>query len=312
MMFFQELDKWMPEGVDFIMTVRKENGMNKVMVYTKMFGVSDPAQHVIAPLVLNKATAGELDQNFFNQITSPICRKTGLLLNMKSYEEQLEEAAKKSKENKDKESKLSREDKEKQKKYKTAFEKAGKLESTGKLVDALLKYKEAKELALENEKKPVEDKIREIEGKLAEGSLFGSEGTTSKREAGVPREPGISQKITPPVTKSETTPTNLTPSQIAEVVEVKETSESKVISFDEGLGKGMIQKETLPGNIKIKHQHSHSLTGGDLFPEDEQPYVGITGEKMLPEDEYEGYTEKETSAVVTTSQPIIRKRSRIA
>lgn len=91
----------------------------------------DEARKLIPPLNL-RGTAEELDNGFFESISTPLQTASGLMVDIENFMKQLEEAKKKSAMEKEKQ------DKEKKEKeaYKEAFEKAETLEKEGKYKEA--------------------------------------------------------------------------------------------------------------------------------------------------------------------------------
>lgn len=84
----------------------------------------DKAKNLIVPCNL-KATAEELDEDFFGTIISPLEMASGLMTNMEAFAKQLEEAQKNS-----------AMEKEKAKKYSSAMQKSEDLEKEGKFKEA--------------------------------------------------------------------------------------------------------------------------------------------------------------------------------
>ena len=95
----------------------------------------DSAKNGIPPLTFN-ATPQEFDEGFFEQITTPIQKVSGLMVDMEKFLKQLEEVKKQSAIEKEKAEKEKKEKEAKEKKYKDAFQKAEALEKEGKYKDA--------------------------------------------------------------------------------------------------------------------------------------------------------------------------------
>ena len=87
----------------------------------------DEARKLIPPLNL-RGTAEELDNGFFESISTPLQTASGLMVDMENFMKQLEEAKKKSAMKKEKEAK--------EKKYNVALQKAEELEKEGKYKEA--------------------------------------------------------------------------------------------------------------------------------------------------------------------------------
>lgn len=90
----------------------------------------DKAKNCIPPLVL-KGTADDLDNGFFENITQPIERTSGLMVDMEAYLKAQEEAKRQSAMEKEKAEKEKKQQEDQEKKYKQAMEKADKLEAEG-------------------------------------------------------------------------------------------------------------------------------------------------------------------------------------
>ena len=95
----------------------------------------DEARKLIPPLNL-KGTAEELDNGFFDSISTPLQTASGLMVNMESFMKQLEEVKKKSAMEKEKQDKEKKEKEAKEKKYQEAIHKAEELEKEGKYKEA--------------------------------------------------------------------------------------------------------------------------------------------------------------------------------
>ena len=109
----------------------------------------DGARKLIPPLNL-RGTAEELDNGFFECISTPLQTASGLMVDMESFMKQLEEAKKKSAMEKEKSDREKKEKEAKEKKYKEAFQKAEELEKEGRYKEAwssLPKVSEYPELA---------------------------------------------------------------------------------------------------------------------------------------------------------------------
>ena len=95
----------------------------------------DEARKMIPPLNL-RGTAEELDNGFFETISTPLQTASGLMVDMESFMKQLEEAKKKSAMEKEKTDREKKEKDIKQKKYKEAFQKAEELDKEGRYKEA--------------------------------------------------------------------------------------------------------------------------------------------------------------------------------
>lgn len=133
----------------------------------------DSARKLIPSLNL-KGTAEELDNGFFEQITTPIQAASGLMVNMEAYMKQLEEVKKQSAMEKEKTDKEKKEKEAKEKKYKEAMQKVDELEKEGKFRDAWMKVPEPAEYPEQAE--ALRKRKSALAAKFAP-DLFGAEAT---------------------------------------------------------------------------------------------------------------------------------------
>ena len=131
----------------------------------------DNAKNLIPPLTFN-ATPQEFDEGFFEQISTPIQKVSGLMVDMEKFLKQLEEVKKHSAIEKEKTEKAKKEKEAKEKKFKDAMAKADELEKEGKFREAWIKVPDITEFP---EKA---DEIRKrktlLSDKFATPSLFGA------------------------------------------------------------------------------------------------------------------------------------------
>lgn len=153
------------------LTISKGAGNNlvvSVMLQNEQCG--DDAKQLIPPLNL-RGTAEELDNGFFERITTPLETASGLMVGMEAFMKQLEEAKKQSAMEKEKADREKKVKEEKDKKYKEAMQKADELDKEGKPRDAWMKvpspaeYPEYVEAILKRKK--------ELSDKFTSPSLFG-------------------------------------------------------------------------------------------------------------------------------------------
>jgi len=93
-------------------------------------------------LRLGKLSFPELDEGFFQQITTPLQTASGLMVNMEAFMKQLEVAKKQSAMEKEKAEKEKKELEAKDKKFKDGMAKADELEKEGKFREAWMKVPE--------------------------------------------------------------------------------------------------------------------------------------------------------------------------
>ena len=147
----------------------ENNLIVSVLLHNEQCG--DNAKNLIPPLTFN-ATPQEFDEGFFQQITTPIQKVSGLMVDMEEFLKQLEEAKKQSAIEKDKAEKAKKEKEAKDKKYKDNMAKVDELEKEGKFREAWIKVPD---IADYSEKA---DEIRKrktsLSDKFASPSLFGT------------------------------------------------------------------------------------------------------------------------------------------
>ena len=146
----------------------------------------DTAKNLIPPLTFN-ATPQEFDEGFFEQITTPIQKVSGLMVDMEKFQKQLDEAKAQSAIEKAKTEKEKKEKEVKDKKFKDAMAKADELEKEGKFREAWIKVPDITEFP----EKADEIRKRKIalSDKFATPSLFGAMDEAKP-------EPPIEQEIT--------------------------------------------------------------------------------------------------------------------
>ncbi|QOW10146.1 PRTRC system protein E [Kaistella flava (ex Peng et al. 2021)] len=133
--FFRQIAKLNLTG-DLQITFTQTTENNYVVsVLLKNEQCGDEARKTIPPLNL-RGTAEDLDNGFFENISTPLQTASGLMVDMESFMKQLEEAKKKSAMEKEKSDKEKKEKETKEKKFKDALQKAEELEKEAKYKDA--------------------------------------------------------------------------------------------------------------------------------------------------------------------------------
>ncbi len=133
--FFNQIGQMNLNG-NILLTISKGAETNLIVsVILQNEGCGDDAKNIIPPFTLN-GTAEELDEGFFERITTPLQTASGLLDNMETYMKKIDEARKNSAMEKEKADKEKKEKDEKEKKYKDAMSKADSLEKEGKYKEA--------------------------------------------------------------------------------------------------------------------------------------------------------------------------------
>lgn len=139
--FFNQIAQMGITG-DLQLTISK--GIENILIVSIMLQneqCGDNAKQLIPPLNL-RGTAEELDEGFFQQITTPLQTASGLMVNMEAFMKQLEVAKKQSAMEKEKSDIQKKEQETKDKKFKDGMAKADELEKEGKFREAWMKVPE--------------------------------------------------------------------------------------------------------------------------------------------------------------------------
>ena len=131
----------------------------------------DSAKNGIPPLTFN-ATPQEFDEGFFEQITKPIQKISGLMVDMEKFLKQLEEVKKQSAIEKEKAEKEKKEKEAKDKKFKDGMAKADELEKEGKHREAWMKVPDITEFPEKADE--IRKRKTALSDKFATPSLFGA------------------------------------------------------------------------------------------------------------------------------------------
>ena len=154
----------------------------------------DNAKNLIPPLTFN-ATPQEFDEGFFEQITTPIQKVSGLMVDMEKFLKQMEIVKQQSAMEKEKTEKAKKEKEAKDKKFKDGMAKADELEKEGKFREAWIKVPDITEFP------EMADEIRKrktsLSDKFATPSLFGAMEETTP-------EPPTAEEVTADYSIDET------------------------------------------------------------------------------------------------------------
>ena len=131
----------------------------------------DNAKNGIPPLTFN-ATPQEFDEEFFEQINTPIQTVSGLMVDMEKFLKQLEEVKKHSAIEKEKSEKEKKAQEAKNKKYKDGMAKADDLEKEGKSREAWMKVPPVTEFPEKADE--IRKRQTELSNKFGTPSLFGA------------------------------------------------------------------------------------------------------------------------------------------
>ena len=152
-----------------ITKVAESNLIVTVLLLNEQCG--DSAKNLIPPLTFN-ATSQEFDEGFIQQITTPVQKVSGLMVDMEKFQKQLDEAKAQSAIEKTKAEKEKKEQEAKDKKFKDSMAKVDELEKEGKFREAWIKVPDIAEYP---EKA---DELRKpktsLSDKFATPSLFGA------------------------------------------------------------------------------------------------------------------------------------------
>lgn len=131
----------------------------------------DSAKKLIPPLTFN-ATPQEFDEGFFEQITAPVQKVSGLMVDMEKFLKQLEEVKKQSAVEKEKAEREKKEKEAKDKKYKDSMVNADELEKEGKFREAWMKVPDITEFPEKADE--IRKRKTSLSDKFATPSLFGA------------------------------------------------------------------------------------------------------------------------------------------
>jgi PRTRC genetic system protein E len=148
----------------------ENNLIVSVMLSNEQCG--DTAKNLIPPLTF-RATAQELDEGFFEELTTPLQTVSGLMVDMEAYMKQLEEVKKQSAMEKEKTDREKKVKEEKDKKYKEAMAKVDELDKEGKHREAWSKVPNSADYPENAE--AIRRRRTELSDKFSSPSLFGAE-----------------------------------------------------------------------------------------------------------------------------------------
>ena len=137
----------------------------------KSFSDFDKRQNAYPPLTFN-ATPQEFDEGFFEQITTPVQKVSGLMVDMEKFQKQLDEAKAQSAIEKAKAEKEKKEQEAKDKKFKQAMDKVDELEKEGKFREAWMKVPDLTEFPEKADE--IRKRKTSLSDKFATPSLFGT------------------------------------------------------------------------------------------------------------------------------------------
>ena len=178
---------------DLQVTIRKgaeSNWIVSVMLNNEQCG--DDARKLIPPLNL-RGSAEELDNGFFERITTPIQTASGLMVDMEGFMKQLEEVKKQSAMEKEKTDRERKEKEAKEKKYRETMQKVDELEKEGKHRDAWMKVPDPSEYPEQAE--AIRKRKSSLSSKFAP-DLFGATATLVTNEQPQSDEANVEEEET--------------------------------------------------------------------------------------------------------------------
>lgn len=169
--FFNQIQQ-----LDFtgVLQLNISKGMESNLIVTVLLNneqCGDSAKNLIPPLTFN-ATPQEFDKGFFEQITAPVQKVSGLMVDMEKFLKQLEEAKKQSAIEKEKTEREKKEKEAKDKKFKDCMAKADELEKEGKFREAWMKVPDITEFPEKADE--IRKRKTALSDKFSAPSLFGA------------------------------------------------------------------------------------------------------------------------------------------
>ena len=164
------------QQLDFtgVLQLNISKGMENNLIVTVLLNneqCGDVAKNGIPPLTFN-ATPQEFDEGFFEQITTPIQKVSGLMVDMEVFMKQMEAVKMQSAMEKEKTEKAKKEKEAKDKKFKDGMAKADELEKEGKFREAWLKVPEITEFPEKADE--IRKRKSSLSDKFGTPSLFGA------------------------------------------------------------------------------------------------------------------------------------------
>ena len=170
-MFFKELSEIMTDGTSINLTVHRQNGSMSVSVLPKIKGLKDDAKKHLLPIVLT-GTPEELDAGFFDTVSQPVQKASGLLSSMKSFEASFALMEAERKEAQEQKRTADKKADERKTKYDKLIARAETLENEGKNDDALQSLREARTMADGENIAKTDERINLVKAKCMQNSLF--------------------------------------------------------------------------------------------------------------------------------------------
>lgn len=170
-MFFQTIYQMMTPGTDLSIHIRKVEDKQSVAVMPRRNSLKEDFQQKMVPLVLS-GNPYELDSAFLQAIMQPLQKVQGLLVNAENFEKQAAQAAASGKNGKGSASAESKEAREKREKMEKLLAKADDAFKNARYQETLTWLRQAQALAPGEKQGEIDSRMKEVQKKADEGSLF--------------------------------------------------------------------------------------------------------------------------------------------
>jgi len=140
-------------------------------VYPNSKGLKDEAKNHLKPIVL-AGNAEELDEGFFDVVSQPIQKASGLLIAMKEFEDSLDIINAEKKEAQEQKRNGDKQAQERKSKFDKLIARADNLENEEKHEEALKILREAKTMADGDDVAKTDARIEKAKAKCMQSSLF--------------------------------------------------------------------------------------------------------------------------------------------
>lgn len=170
-MFFQTIYQMMTPGTDLSIHIRKVEDKLSVAVMPRRNSLKEDFQQKMVPLVLS-GNPYELDSAFLQAIMQPLQKVQGLLVNAENFEKQAAQAAASGKNGKGSASAESKEAREKREKMEKLLAKADDAFKNARYQETLTWLRQAQALAPGEKQGEIDSRMKEVQKKADEGSLF--------------------------------------------------------------------------------------------------------------------------------------------
>ena len=170
-MFFQTIYQMMTPGTDLSIHIRKVEDKLSVAVMPRRNSLKEEVQQKMVPLVLS-GNPYELDSAFLQAIMQPLQKVQGLLVNAENFEKQAAQAAANGKNGKGSAPAESKEAREKREKMEKLLAKADDAFKSARYQETLTWLRQARALATGGKQGEIDSRMKEVQKKADEGSLF--------------------------------------------------------------------------------------------------------------------------------------------